>query len=162
MNRDRGHSEQPDYVEYLDTPIGVIAIKANAHGLSAVQFVGAAGLANPSAVTTSASAQLDEYFQGERVRFDLPLAPQGTPFQQQVWQALLEVPAGHTSSYADIALAVARPTAVRAVGSANGRNPIAIIIPCHRIIGSNGQLTGYAYGLDIKAWLLRHEGAMPS
>jgi methylated-DNA-[protein]-cysteine S-methyltransferase len=106
--------------------------------------------------------QLDEYFAGRRQRFELPLAPQGTVFQQAVWQALQSIPYGQTSSYSALAAEIARPKAVRAVGAANGANPIAIIIPCHRVIGRDGSLTGYAGGLPRKALLLRLEGAQPA
>jgi methylated-DNA-[protein]-cysteine S-methyltransferase len=106
--------------------------------------------------------QLDEYFAGRRQRFELPLAPQGTVFQQAVWQALQSIPYGQTSSYSALAAKIARPKAVRAVGAANGANPIAIIIPCHRVIGRDGSLTGYAGGLPRKALLLRLEGAQPA
>jgi methylated-DNA-[protein]-cysteine S-methyltransferase len=102
--------------------------------------------------------QLEEYFAGERTRFDLRLAPRGTPFQSRVWKALLEVGYGRTASYGEIARAIGRPEASRAVGAANGKNPIAIIVPCHRIIGSSGSLVGYAGGLPRKKWLLAHEG----
>ncbi|HEY2365943.1 MAG TPA: methylated-DNA--[protein]-cysteine S-methyltransferase, partial [Polyangiaceae bacterium] len=97
-------------------------------------------------------------FAGERTRFDLRLAPRGTPFQQRVWKALLGVAFGRTASYGEIARAIGRPEASRAVGAANGKNPIAIIVPCHRIIGANGALVGYAGGLPRKKWLLAHEG----
>ncbi|MBU0808507.1 MAG: methylated-DNA--[protein]-cysteine S-methyltransferase [Gammaproteobacteria bacterium] len=103
--------------------------------------------------------QLDEYFAGSRQRFELRLAPQGTAFQLAVWQALLRIPFGQTSSYSALATEIERPTAVRAVGAANGANPIAIIIPCHRVIGRDGSLTGYAGGLPRKALLLKLEGA---
>lgn len=106
--------------------------------------------------------QLDEYFAGRRQRFELPLAPQGRVFQQAVWQALQSIPYGQTSSYSALAAKIARPKAVRAVGAANGANPIAIIIPCHRVIGRDGSLTGYAGGLPRKALLLRLEGAQPA
>ena len=118
------------------------------------------GQANPNLITQTTQSQLQEYFAGDRTSFDLPLAPKGTEFQVEVWRALLDVAAGDTASYADIAKTINRPKAVRAVGAANGQNPIGIIVPCHRIIGSNGKLTGYAFGLDRKAWLLRHEGAL--
>lgn len=114
------------------------------------------GAASPS------RRQLAEYFAGNRQAFDLKLAPQGTPFQRAVWRALGEIPFGTTCCYADIARRIGRPTAVRAVGAANGRNPVAIVVPCHRVIGRDGSLTGYAGGLDRKRWLLEHEGvALP-
>ena len=103
--------------------------------------------------------QLEDYFAGRRRDFDLPLSPQGTAFQKKVWNALLNVKYGRTASYADIARSIGNPGGVRAVGLANGRNPIPVIIPCHRVIGSNGTLTGYGGGLDIKRKLLDLEGA---
>jgi len=106
-------------------------------------------------------AQLAEYFAGRRTAFDIPLAPAGTSFQQRVWSALCTVRHGETASYSQIAHRVGSPAAVRAVGAANGRNPIAIVIPCHRIIGSNGTLTGYAGGLDRKRTLLALEAPAP-
>jgi methylated-DNA-[protein]-cysteine S-methyltransferase len=102
-------------------------------------------------------AQVAEYFAGERRTFDLPLAPRGTPFQRAVWTALLELPYGTTASYLDVARRIGQPAAVRAVGAANGRNPIAIVIPCHRVIGADGTLTGYAGGLPRKQALLALE-----
>jgi methylated-DNA-[protein]-cysteine S-methyltransferase len=108
----------------------------------------------------AASAQLGEYFAGERTEFDLLLAPHGTPFQLAVWAELTRIPYGKTVSYGDVAAALGKsPVASRAVGLANGRNPISIIVPCHRVIGADGSLTGYGWGLDRKEWLLRHEGA---
>jgi methylated-DNA-[protein]-cysteine S-methyltransferase len=101
--------------------------------------------------------QLDEYFAGIRTDFDVPLELGGSPFQMEVWTALRAIPYGQTASYASIATAIGRPSAVRAVGAANGRNPISIIVPCHRVIGADGSLTGYGWGVDRKAWLLEHE-----
>ncbi|MFI3245511.1 MAG: methylated-DNA--[protein]-cysteine S-methyltransferase [Ferrimonas sp.] len=101
--------------------------------------------------------QLTEYFAGERRLFCLPLAPSGTDFQQQVWRALQQIPYGTTASYGEIARAIGRPKAVRALGAANGKNPLAIVIPCHRVIGANGSLTGYAGGLSLKQQLLQLE-----
>jgi methylated-DNA-[protein]-cysteine S-methyltransferase len=108
-------------------------------------------------VLAAARTQLAEYFDGRRSDFDLPLAPRGTPFQQAVWQALLAVPFGATSTYGAIAAAIRRPKAVRAVGAAVGANPIGIVVPCHRVVGADGSLTGYAGGLDRKARLLALE-----
>jgi methylated-DNA-[protein]-cysteine S-methyltransferase len=102
-------------------------------------------------------AQLEAYFAGSRERFDVALDLQGTAFQRSVWQGLLEIPYGETMSYGELARRVGRPGASRAVGLANGRNPVAIIVPCHRVIGANGTLTGYGGGLDRKVWLLDHE-----
>jgi methylated-DNA-[protein]-cysteine S-methyltransferase len=101
-----------------------------------------------------------EYFAGQRRQFELPLAAAGTAFQRQVWDALAAIPWGELRSYADIARAIDRPTAVRAVGAANGRNPLPIVVPCHRVIGSNGSLTGFAGGLGIKRQLLKLEGSL--
>lgn len=111
-------------------------------------------------VLQEARRQLEEYFAGERTTFDVPLLMQGTPFQRRVWEALRTVPFGETRSYGDIARQTGRPTAVRAVGRANGRNPIAILVPCHRVIGADGSLTGFGGGLPRKQWLLQHEEAV--
>lgn len=108
---------------------------------------------------TEVIAQLDAYFAGDRQGFDVPIELHGTDFQRAVWQALLDVPYGQTASYGEIARAIDRPSAVRAVGAANGANPVSIIVPCHRVIGSDGSLTGYGWGTDRKAWLLEHERA---
>ena len=113
---------------------------------------------SPTALTNEAATQLMEYFAGKRRTFSLPLAPKGTPFQKEVWQALSSIPYGQTRSYADIAAQVGRPKAFRAVGMANNRNPIPIIIPCHRVVGSSGDRVGYAYGTRIKRYLLELEG----
>ncbi|MGK2877954.1 MAG: methylated-DNA--[protein]-cysteine S-methyltransferase [Solirubrobacterales bacterium] len=102
-------------------------------------------------------AQLEQYFAGRRDSFDLPLEPEGTEFQRAVWSALAEIPFGETRSYGEVAAAVGRPRAARAVGMANNRNPIAVIVPCHRVIGAGGTLVGYAGGLGRKTWLLDHE-----
>lgn len=104
-----------------------------------------------------AAEQLEEYFAGERTTFDLKLAMAGTPFQQQVWAELRQIPYGETTSYGELADRIGRPTAARAVGMANGRNPIGIIVPCHRVVGSTGDLTGYGGGLERKRYLLAHE-----
>lgn len=116
---------------------------------------------NPGATAQAhlqqATEQLQQYFAGDRQQFSLTLAPVGSPFQQQVWQALCAIPFAHSCSYGAIANHLQHPKAVRAVGAANGRNPIAIVVPCHRVIGANGSLTGYAGGLNRKLWLLQHE-----
>ncbi|WP_372973060.1 methylated-DNA--[protein]-cysteine S-methyltransferase [Marinobacter sp.] len=107
----------------------------------------------------NARSQLVAYFEGQLQQFDLPLAGAGTPFQQQVWQALREIPFGHTETYGELARRIGNEKASRAVGLANGRNPFGIIVPCHRVIGTNGALTGYAGGIERKKWLLAHEQA---
>jgi methylated-DNA-[protein]-cysteine S-methyltransferase len=104
-----------------------------------------------------ATRQLDEYFAGTRTTFDVEIDLEGTDFQRRVWRALLSVPYGQTATYRDIAESIGAPTAARAVGAANGRNPISIVVPCHRIIGADGTLTGYGWGQTSKAWLLAHE-----
>ena len=107
-----------------------------------------------------AGAQLREYFAGARRRFDLPLGPQGTQFQRAVWSALAEIGFGETRSYGELARALGRPTAARAVGAANGHNPLSIVVPCHRVVGSDRRLVGYAGGLACKQWLLAHEARL--
>jgi methylated-DNA-[protein]-cysteine S-methyltransferase len=110
-------------------------------------------------VFAAAEKQLGEYFAGKRLEFDLPMAPGGTVFQQSVWDELCRIPAGVTTTYAAIAVKVGNAKACRAVGTANGANPLPILVPCHRVIGSNGNLTGFGGGLEAKRWLLVHEGA---
>ena len=147
------------------SPLGEIALTANDNGLSALAFqtgkspITLAGLTEDNSKFVQVTQQLTEYFDGNRKHFELVLAPTGTNFQQQVWQALIQIPCGETKSYGWIAKRINNEKAVRAVGSANGANPIALIVPCHRVIGSNGKLTGYAGGLALKAKLLMHEGA---
>nr|WP_206613541.1 methylated-DNA--[protein]-cysteine S-methyltransferase [Parahaliea mediterranea] len=145
----------------IDSPIGPLQLEASNQGLAAIRFAGThhppiGNAADP--LLQQAARELAEYFAGTRRRFGLALAPRGTPFQQQVWRALEDIPYGAVCSYRDIARSVGREKAVRAVGAANGRNPLPIVVPCHRVIGSNGQLTGYAGGLAIKQQLLALEG----
>lgn len=150
----------PLAVSVLDTPVGKLNIYANEQALVKVIFEEHdldCNEAQDNSISRLGCLQLSEYLQGTRKQFDLPLAPQGTAFQQQVWQQLLKVEYGHTASYLDIANAISNPKACRAVGAANGKNPIAIIIPCHRVIGANGSLTGYAGGLPRKTFLLSLE-----
>jgi methylated-DNA-[protein]-cysteine S-methyltransferase len=148
----------------MDSPLGKIMLAGNEQGLT--QGVFQAGnspqLPGPDwqrddAAWATAVSQLTAYFTGERQNFDLPLAPKGTPFQQEVWAYLQTIPYGRTTTYGTIAEALGNPNSSRAVGAANGRNPIAIIVPCHRVIGSNGKLTGYAGGLKFKEALLSLE-----
>lgn len=143
----------------LTSPCGPLRIETSAEAITRIIFLDepVPETVPGSPLLTLACDQLNAYFVGELTRFSLPLAPAGTPFQQRVWQALLAIPWGEKRSYSDIAAAIDNPHAVRAVGAANGRNPIPIIIPCHRVIGANGSLTGYAGGLTRKRWLLDHE-----
>lgn len=142
----------------MPSPLGPLTLTARQNRLVSILFGEAAGSESGDPVLREARRQLEEYFAGSRRDFDLPLGASGTPFQQQVWRALGTIPFGQTASYSDVARLIGRPRAVRAVGAANGRNPLAIVVPCHRVIGSDGQLTGYAGGLEVKCWLLAHEG----
>lgn len=152
------------YSSDLESPVGTIKLLAQEDALTHILWP--THKHAPSLTTTDApehpvlqqaAAELAAYFTGERKSFSVPIAPQGTAFQQEVWAALREIPWGETCSYAALAQAIGRPKAVRAVGAANGRNPLSIIVPCHRVIGSKGTLTGYAGGVETKAWLLQHE-----
>lgn len=150
----------------IDSPVGPLALTAGSQGLTDLRFSDQPpppgdGSAAGAAHLTAAVAQLREYFAGERRAFDLGLSPVGTDFQREVWRALRGIPFGETRTYAEIAVGIARPKAVRAVGAANGKNPIPIIVPCHRVIGADGALTGFGGGLDVKEALLRHEGWQP-
>jgi methylated-DNA-[protein]-cysteine S-methyltransferase len=160
------------YVEHMDSPIGTLTLAADAQGLRHIEFPenrhpvsrdgwipGAQGAA--ATILRDARAQLEAYFAGKRTVFDLPLMPVGTTFQVQVWTRLATIPYGATWSYRQLAEALGKPAAVRAVGAANGRNPLPIVLPCHRVIGVDGGLTGFGGGLPIKAALLRLEGALP-
>lgn len=145
-------------ISTLDSPVGPIWVAVDDAGaVTAVQFGAPKELAAPSPSSEAAAAQLREYFAGERTDFELTLAAAGTPFQHRVWDALQGIPFGCTQSYGQLAGRIGQPTASRAVGLANGRNPIAIVVPCHRVIGGSGTLTGYAGGLERKRWLLDHE-----
>ena len=146
---------------FVSSPVGVLEIQDDGACLTAVRFApaGTAASAPNSHVARLAARQLQAYFAGTLTRFSVPLALAGTPFQQAVWRALLDIPYGQTRSYGQIAAAINRPRACRAVGMANNKNPICILVPCHRVIGAGGNLTGYAGGLTIKEWLLLHERA---
>ncbi len=169
-------SDKTLYFERFDTAIGILSIAADATGLRHIEFPSNrhpvsradwhacndadAGIdASALAILCAARAQLREYFDGVRHGFDLPLNPQGTAFQCEVWRTLAKIGYGETWSYRDLAQAIGKPAAVRAVGAANGRNPLPIVLPCHRVIGANGTLVGFGGGLEIKAALLRLEGA---
>lgn len=147
---------------YYQTPIGLLELAADEHALKSIYFVEEKSDSEETenSVLEQTRIQLDEYFAGKRKEFNLPLEPEGTDFQQKVWNKLKEIRYGFTSSYLTIARRLKDRNAVRAVGMANGKNPISIVIPCHRVIGSNGKLTGYAGGLWRKEWLLKHEGAI--
>ena len=150
------------------SPVGTLTLVATDEGLAAILWendrprrvrLNLQEEANSHPVLVEAERQLGEYFAGRRTRFALTLDLSGTAFQRTVWSALMTIPFGETRSYAEIARQIGNPRAVRAVGAANGRNPVAIVAPCHRVVGSNGALTGFAGGLDIKARLLALEGA---
>ena len=143
----------------IKTPLGYIEISGAINGISKIQI-----LTDPAEITTvlpdelkSAVAQLQDYFNGKRTKFSFKINPVGTEFQQRVWQELLNIPFGKTCSYLELSKKLGDVKAIRAVASANGKNPLWIVIPCHRVIGSDGSLTGYAGGLWRKKWLLDHE-----
>jgi methylated-DNA-[protein]-cysteine S-methyltransferase len=150
---------------YLGSPIGRLLMVGRADGVLSSLSVAdhpsclapGDGWVQDDAPLAEVRRQLEEYFDGSRTSFDLALDPAGTPFQTRVWAALQEIPYGDTVGYGELARRIGRPTAARAVGAANGRNPIFIVIPCHRVIGADGSLTGFGWGTDCKAWLLDHE-----
>ena len=142
----------------IGSPVGPITIVERDGAITHVLFGECEKTGERTALLAEAERQLNEYFAGTRRAFDLPLRPEGTPFQQDVWNALCRIPYGETRSYADIARAVNRPKAFRAVGMANHNNPISILIPCHRVVGADGSLTGYGGGIDKKRFLLALEG----
>lgn len=144
---------------YLETPIGGLTLFEEGGALVRIDFGKTAAETERTALLDEAARQLAAYFAGKLRTFALPLAPAGTPFQRGVWAALREIPYGETRSYAEIAAMAGCPRGYRAVGLANNRNPLPILIPCHRVIGANGALTGYAGGLAVKEKLLRLEGA---
>ncbi|MGX1928201.1 methylated-DNA--[protein]-cysteine S-methyltransferase [Flagellimonas sp. 2504JD4-2] len=149
-------------IAYLQTPIGFTEFAGDQNGLASIKVLNEekpVGIIPE--VLQDAVAQFQEYFEGKRKDFDLKLNPSGTDFQKKVWQALLEVPFGKTLSYMELSKRLGDPKAIRAVAAANGKNPLWIVVPCHRIIGSNGDLVGYAGGLHRKKWLLEHESPSP-
>ena len=159
---------QPIWFTEIESPVGPLRLAADEAGLRRIDFLAGSGESAPPSDWIRAEArlkpviqQLKEYFAGARRDFEGPLAPEGTPFQQRVWQCLREIPYGATVSYGELAARVGNPKASRAVGLANGRNPIPIVIPCHRVIGKNGTLVGYGGGLAIKQKLLAIEGRAP-
>lgn len=155
------------FYTYIESPIGRLLLSSDGEAVTGLYMdtpdqplPEAAGWARDPAAGALPLAirQLDEYFAGTRRDFELPLKPQGTTFQRRVWDALVGIPYGATWSYGELARRIDNPHASRAVGLANGRNPISIVVPCHRVIGGNSSLTGYAGGLERKRWLLAHEG----
>lgn len=152
----------------VESPVGPLAVAATERGLRWILWPGEHRpiatadatiqiIDGPTPLLVEAARQLDEYFAGTRTEFDLPLDAVGTPFQHQAWTVLRAIPYGATISYGDQARRLGDPNKARAVGAANGRNPISIVVPCHRVVGSNGALTGFAAGVETKAWLLEHE-----
>ncbi|HBO74314.1 MAG TPA: cysteine methyltransferase [Marinilabiliales bacterium] len=149
----------------FETPIGTVVSVASAHGIESVSFTDEDSGPKPERPITDdfekflhpLKSQLEEYFEGKRKTFELALAPSGTPFQQKAWDVLQRIPYGETRTYQQQTGYIGDPKAIRAVASANGKNPVAIVIPCHRVIGTDGSLTGYAGGLWRKKWLLEHE-----
>lgn len=149
------------WILIVPSPVGPLTLTQEAGALTGLHFgerpqQGAGG---PTPLLEEAARQLEEYFAGQRQEFSLPLAPRGTEFQLRVWQALLRIPYGETRSYGELAAMVGNPKACRAVGGANHRNPLSILIPCHRVVGTGGRLTGYAGGLAVKEFLLKLEAS---
>jgi len=157
--------ETETYEIEITSPLGPLRIVGSAQAVESIDW----NLDRASVTTDTADScplldecarQLQAYFDGRLTAFDLPVAPAGTNFQQRVWQRLMAIPFGHTLSYGQLAETLQPPTSPRAIGNAVGRNPISIVLPCHRVVGSRGDLTGFAGGLDRKEWLLTHEGAI--
>jgi methylated-DNA-[protein]-cysteine S-methyltransferase len=159
---------EPKAARIIDSPVGKLYLAASEDGLTHLLFVKEAdsklepteGSGEAARIVRKTERQLSEYFARERREFDIPLAPSGTEFQLATWRALRAIPFGETISYGELARRMKRPSAVRAVGAANGANPISIIVPCHRVIGADGSLTGFGGGLEIKRKLLAHEGLL--
>jgi methylated-DNA-[protein]-cysteine S-methyltransferase len=159
--------DEPFWRTELETPIGPVGLTATGDGLAEIWFDGygssapaRVGERDPAGVFDAARAQLDAYFAGTRMIFDLPLAPRGTAFELRVWALLRDIPVGQTTSYGELARKLGDPQVVRAVGRANGQNPLPIVVPCHRVIGADGSLVGFGGGLERKRWLLEHEGVL--
>jgi methylated-DNA-[protein]-cysteine S-methyltransferase len=144
---------------HVDTPIGRLGLVASERGLRRVLWDGEPGAGGDDAVLVLAATQLHEYFAGTRREFDLPLDLDGTAFQRRAWTALAKIPYGETRSYGEQARRLGVPRAARAIGAANGANPLPIVLPCHRLVGANGSLTGFGGGLETKRWLLDFEAA---
>ena len=166
--KNKGNPPKPYKFTYFlkDTPLGILGFHFTAKGLAALTFAGVDAVATATSPTPDVAAWMEminkgfaDYFRGLPTDFSsLPLDPQGTPFQLRVWQELRKIPRGETISYQELAARAGNPQACRAVGQANGANPIPLIIPCHRVIAADGSLGGYSSGLDRKRWLLEHEG----
>ncbi|WP_339608922.1 methylated-DNA--[protein]-cysteine S-methyltransferase [uncultured Planktosalinus sp.] len=146
-------------IAFLKTPLGIAEIKGDEMGLVSISILNdkIEYSSNVAPSLNDAIQQLQEYFAGERKEFQLKLNPQGTPFQKKVWKSLLEIPYGDTTSYLKLSHFLGNKKAIRAVAAANSKNPLWIVVPCHRVIGTDGSLTGYAGGLWRKKWLLEHE-----
>lgn len=152
---------------WYDSPVGRLLLAGDGEALTLISFPSGRGARQPEpdwrrddAALAPAIAQLAAYFAGTRRTFSLPLRPRGTPFQMRVWTALREIPFGATISYGELARAIGRPSAVRAVGAANGANPLPIVVPCHRVIGADRSLTGFGGGIEVKRFLLAHEARL--
>jgi methylated-DNA-[protein]-cysteine S-methyltransferase len=145
-------------VHSVGTPIGTLWLARDEHGLSGVAFAGPEGASSSDGLLLEAADQLRAYFAGRLQEFELPLSPGGTDFQRRVWRAVLAIPYGATATYSALAASLGSPAACRAVGAANGRNPLPVVVPCHRVVGSTGALTGYGGGLARKRALLDLEG----
>jgi methylated-DNA-[protein]-cysteine S-methyltransferase len=163
-------TDTPHVHKRMPSPVGALTLVATDQGLSAILWendpprrvrLNLGPEENDHPMLVEAERQLEEYFAGRRRHFELTFDVSGTPFQRKVWNALLTIPFGETRSYREIATQIGNPRAVRAVGAANGKNPLSIVAPCHRVIGSTGALTGFAAGLDVKARLLAFEGGVP-
>ena len=147
-----------DYQSSYQSPIGFLILKSDGLAVTEISFSESdIQEKDECAVLLQCKQQLGDYFSGKSFDFDLPIAPEGTPFQKKVWDELLKIPCGETITYLELAVRMGDPKLVRAVGTANGRNPLAIVVPCHRVIGAGNKLTGYAGGLDRKLWLLSYE-----
>ena len=159
----------PVYYAIIESPLGGLLLAWKEKGLTRVSFLEGSKAIEPGTCWAAApepafgaGAQLQSYFAGDLEKFDLPLAPRGTAFQQEIWRELTRIPFAGTASYGEIARRVGRPGASRAVGAANGKNPLPIVVPCHRVVGSDGSLTGYSGGIEIKDYLLTHEARYAS
>lgn len=145
-------------IAYIKTPLGIASITGDENGISTISITDEGSVSEKiPVVLQEVVSQFNDYFEGRRIDFTFKMNPTGTEFQQKVWQALLEIPYGKTMSYLDLSKKLGDVKAIRAVASANGKNPLWIVVPCHRVIGTDGSLTGYAGGLWRKKWLLEHE-----